>query len=176
MLLTSRTRSGILNHSGTPIRRRCPIGWSVVTSARVAADGADQRPQFVQDDVLPQVLVRQPILAEKVVIEEVAVGTVPDVVQQRRQPYQALDVRPRRRRLGRARLDERIVQVGDGPAGQVHRPQDMLEPRVLGRRKNPPGSLQLVDVSQPLEPGMRRERRFLLEACEIVHVGRGFFG
>jgi hypothetical protein len=30
-------------------------------------------------------------------------------------------------------------------------------------------------LSQALQPGMIRERRFLLKAAEVVHVGRGFF-
>ena len=53
-----------------------------------------------------------------------------------------------------ADLAQALVEHGHGPAGQVHRPQHVLEPRVLGRGKHPPGGLQLVNLPQPLEPGV----------------------
>ena len=46
----------------------------------------------------------------------------------------------------------------DHAAGQVHRPQDVLEAGVLGRGKDPPGRLQLVDLPEPLEPGIIDDR------------------
>ncbi len=36
----------------------------------------------------------------------------------------------------------------------MHDPQHVLKTHVFGGRKHPPGGLQLVDVSQPLHPGM----------------------
>ena len=38
-------------------------------------------------------------------------------------------------------------------AGDVHRPQGVLKPRVLGRRIDPAGALELVDPPEPLHPG-----------------------
>ena len=36
----------------------------------------------------------------------------------------------------------------------MHRPEDVLESRMLGRRKDPPGGLQLMNLPHPLDPRM----------------------
>ena len=36
----------------------------------------------------------------------------------------------------------------------MHGPQHVRKPRVLGRRIDPPGRLQLMDLPQPLHPRM----------------------
>ena len=39
----------------------------------------------------------------------------------------------------------------------MHRPEHVLEAGMLGRGKDPPGGLQLVNLPQPLQPGMVEE-------------------
>jgi hypothetical protein len=36
----------------------------------------------------------------------------------------------------------------------MHGPEDMLKPHMLCRRENPPGGLELMDVPEPLDPGV----------------------
>ena len=61
--------------------------------------------------------------------------------------------RPARERWGRPPHSDSYHSV-DHPRGQVHHPQDVLKPLMLGRRKDPPRGLQLVDLPHPLHPGM----------------------
>ena len=97
-------------------------------------------------------LVVQAVVGQEVLVEEVAERPVAHVVQQGGHPHQRLDVAAAGH-VG-ADLAEALVERRDRPAGQVHRPEHVLEPRVLGRGKDPPGGLQLVDLPQPLDPGV----------------------
>jgi hypothetical protein len=45
-----------------------------------------------------------------------------------------------------------VELMGQAP-GQVHGPQRVLKPAVLGGREHPAGRLQLRDPAQPLHPG-----------------------
>ena len=101
---------------------------------------------------LPSDLVVQPVVGQVMLVEEMAERAVPHVVQQGGQPHQRLDVAAAGH-VG-ADLAQALVERRHGPAGQVHRPQHVLEPRVFGRGKDPPGGLQLVNLPQPLEPGV----------------------
>ena len=89
---------------------------------------------------------------EVVLVEEMAEGAVADVVQQARQPHRLLH-RPGAGDVPMYLAQRRIEVTGPFP-GQVHRPQRVLEARVLGGREHPPRRLQLVDASQALEPGV----------------------
>ena len=95
---------------------------------------------------------RQPVVLEKVFVEKVTERTVPDVVQQARHSHQRFDVAA----TGNVGTDftKAVVQAVDGSAGQVHDSHDVLEPGVLGRREDPPGGLQLMDLPHPLHPRM----------------------
>ena len=42
----------------------------------------------------------------------------------------------------------------DDPRSEVHDSEDMLKPHVLGRREDPPGGLELMDLPHPLDPRM----------------------
>ena len=95
---------------------------------------------------------------QEVVVEEVAEGTVADVVQQAGHPQQLLDQR-RRRRVGKHRAERRVELLGEA-AGQVHGAQGVLEAAVLGGREHPARRLQLRDAPQPLHP--RRVDQILL--------------
>ena len=121
-------------------------------SVGVAANAAEQVAQFVTDDVGPEGLVVQAVVGQEVLVEEVPERAVPHVVQQGGHPHQRLDVGP----AGQVRADlpEAVVELVDRPAGQVHGPQNVLEAGVLGRGEDPPGGLQLVDLPQPLDPGV----------------------
>ena len=124
----------------------------------IAANSAKQVPQLLLNDNRADVLVRDAELFEVLVVKEVPERPVSHVVQQRRQPDEAFDIRSRRH--VRARRRQRFVPAFDGDRRQVHRAQDMLEPHVLGRREDPPRGLQLVDVPQPLHPRMIDQRLF----------------
>ena len=108
--------------------------------------------QLVADDVAAQRLVVQPVVGQEMGVEEVPERPVAHVVQQGGQAHERLDVAA----AGhvRAHLVEALEQDGHRPAGQVHGPQDVLEAGVLGRGIDPPGGLQLVDLPQPLDPGV----------------------
>ena len=94
----------------------------------------------------------QAVIGQKMLVEKMAERPVAHVVQQGGQPHERLDVAPAGH-VG-ADLAQAFVERRHRPAGQVHRPEHVLKPRVLGRGKDPPGGLQLVDLPQPLEPGM----------------------
>src|SRR5206468_8814189 len=57
-----------------------------------------------------------------------------------------------RRRVRDDRLQEWIEVTGE-PAGDVHGPERVDKPAVLGGRVNPPGALELEDAAEPLDPG-----------------------
>ena len=44
------------------------------------------------------------------------------------------------------------IESFDSLAGQVHGPEDVLEPRMFGGGENVPGGLELMDLSQALQP------------------------
>ena len=113
---------------------------------------ANQGRELPADDLAAEGLVVQPVVGQKVLVEKMPEGAVPDVVQQGGQPHERLDVAAAGH-VG-ANLAEARVEGRHGPAGQVHRPQHVLEPGVFGRGKDPPGGLQLVNLPQPLEPGV----------------------
>ena len=117
----------------------------------IATHAADQISQFVADDAAADRLVRLPEAGQKMRVEKMAEGPVADVVQQPGQPQQALDVAAAGH-VG-AGFRQAVVQRGYGAAGHVHDADDVLEARMLGRRENPPGGLQLMDLPQPLQPG-----------------------
>ena len=119
---------------------------------RIAADAADQIGELAADDLAAESLVVQPVVGQKMLVEEMSERPVAHVVQQGGQPHERLDVAAAGH-VG-ADLAQALVEHGHRPAGQVHRPQHVLEPRVFGRGKDPPGGLQLVNLPQPLEPGM----------------------
>jgi hypothetical protein len=99
---------------------------------------------------------------QHVVVEEVGERPMPDVVQQSGDS-QCLDNQP----LGRHVLPEatqlprqRRVQCPPPQPGLVHDPKAVREPRVLGRREDPAGALELADAAHPLDP--RRVKQVLL--------------
>ena len=91
-------------------------------------------------------------MAEEVRVEKVAERSVSHVVQQASHSHHAIDIG-----LGRnAGIDrlQRLVELLDGSACDVHHPQNVLEATVLGTWKNPPSGLELADLPHPLYPGM----------------------
>ena len=119
---------------------------------------ANQVAQLVENDPAADDLVVQLVFAQVVGVEEMAEGPVPHVVQEGRHPHERFDVAA----AGRVRADLPQAVVGrlDHAACQVHRPQDVLKAGVLGRGIDPPGGLQLVDLAEPLDPGVIDDRLF----------------
>ncbi len=118
--------------------------------ARAAAEPTQQIRELLADDALPDQLMRQVVVDQKVVVEEVAERPVPDVVEQPRGAQQLFDQR-RRGRVGEDRAQRRIELLGQ-PPGQMHRAERMLEAAMLRRRVHPARRLQLGHAPQPLHP------------------------
>jgi hypothetical protein len=77
---------------------------------------------------------------------------VTQIVEQPSDPQEGLD-----EGLGRAitmDLRQRRVDLASEAARNVHGPEGVLKPAVLGRGINPERTLQLMNVSQSLDPGM----------------------
>ncbi len=89
---------------------------------------------------------------QEVFVEEVAERTMADVVQEGSQSQKRFHVAAAR--YAGADIGQAAIQGGDGAAGQVHRSQNVLETRVLGGGKDPERGLQLMNLPQPLHPGM----------------------
>ena len=114
---------------------------------------AQQVAQLVANDVAADDLVIQSEIGQVVSVEEVSERPVPHVMQQGGQPHQRFDIAAAGQ-VG-ANLLQALDQGGrDRPAGQVHGAERVLKPRVLGRGIDPPGRLQLMDLPQPLHPGI----------------------
>ena len=107
---------------------------------------------MLADDDLRDVLVDQAVLAEEVIVEEMAERAVADVVEQAGDPHVLFHV-VGGRTLFAQHLAERGVQAPGEGAGQVHGPQAVLEAAVLRRGIDPAGALKLEDVPEALEPG-----------------------
>ena len=121
-------------------------------AVRIAANAAEQFGELAADDLAAEDFVVQPVVGQIMLVEEMAERSVADIVQQCGQSHQRLDV-PAAGHV-RAGFAEAIVERGHRPARQVHGPEHVLEPRMFGRGKNPPGGLQLMNLPEPLEPGV----------------------
>ena len=121
-------------------------------SVRIAANAAEQIGELAADDLAAEDFVIQPVVGQVMLVEEMAERPVADVVQQGGHPHQRFDVAA----AGHVGTDlaEALVERGDRPARQVHCPEHVLEARMFGRGKDPPGGLQLVNLPQPLKPGV----------------------
>ncbi len=117
---------------------------------RAAPHPPHQVGQLAADDLGAERLVVQAEPGQKVRIEKVPERTVAHVVQQGGEAHERLDVAARGQ-VGAHRL-QTVVQSARRSARQVHGAEHVLEPRVLGRREDPPRGLELVDLAEPLEP------------------------
>ena len=95
---------------------------------------------------------------EVVLVEEVAEGSVADVMEQPGDPHRLFH-ELRRGNVGQRDLQRRVKVLGP-LARKVHCTERVLKARVLRGRKNPPRALELVDAAQPLQP--RRVDQVLL--------------
>ncbi len=123
-------------------------------AVRIGANSPDQLRQVRNNDLSAQVFMGQIVLIEKMVIEEMPERPVADIVEQGSKAQQAFDVGPRRNLFSAARLAERRIQMSSRSTGQVHRAQHVLKARMFGRGIDPPGALQLMNLAEPLHPGM----------------------
>ncbi len=146
---------GLLARSGHSDQVGDPAGFEAFPFRErprwASPNAADDRTQFPVDDVLAQDLVGQPVLIEKMIVKEMAVGSMSHVVQQPGQAEQFLHIM-RRRGVG-AHLAETGVEGPSELARHVHRAQGVLEAAVLRRRIDPARALKLADPPQPLHPG-----------------------
>src|ERR1019366_4065588 len=97
---------------------------------------SDDVGELMVDEVATNHLVIEVPLLEHLVIEEMTKRTVPDVVQQSRDPERLLDQR-RRRRIGE-RGTERTVDAPSEETREMHRTQEMGESRMFSAGKYPP--------------------------------------
>jgi hypothetical protein len=118
---------------------------------RAAADFFDEWSQMLAHDDLSQLLVGEAEAVQIVVIEEMAERAVPDVMHECRNPQEFLHERGGGK-IGDG-LSQKRIQVAGEPSGDMHGPQRVHEPRMFRGGIDPSGTLQLVDVSQPLDPG-----------------------
>ena len=106
---------------------------------------------MIPDDDLSEPFVRQPERMQEVIVEEMAERSVPDIVHQGGDPEKLLD------EVGRGDvphgLFEKWIQMPRKPSGHVHGAQGVDEAGMFGRRIDPSGALQLINVPQPLDPG-----------------------
>jgi hypothetical protein len=79
-----------------------------------------------------------------------------EVMQQSGHSQQALDISPTGYRfaLREAGVAEALIQRRDSTASKMHDAEDVLEAGVFRSREYPPRRLKLVDLAQPLNPGM----------------------
>ena len=119
---------------------------------RIAADAADQVGELPANDLTADDFVVESVVGQEVLIKEMPERTVAHVVEQSGHAHEGFDITS----AGQVGADfpEARVEPLDRLSGQVHRPEDVLEPGVLRRRVDPPGGLQLVDLPEPLDPGM----------------------
>ena len=125
-----------------------------------AADAPDDVAEMLADDHLADVLVDQAVLAEEVIVEEMAERAVADVMQQAGDPHVLFHVGRGRALLPQHLAQRRVQAPGEDP-GQVHGPQTVLEAAVLRRGIDPAGALELKDVPEALEPRGNRSGPFL---------------
>ena len=137
----SRRRDGS-RRAGDQKHDLCRVEPLVVfqPAGRIAANLDAAAPTRARMMRLPSVSWRQAEVGQKMIVEKVSERTMPHVVQQAGHAQQRLDVAAAGH-VG-ANLAQAVVQRGRRATRQMHHPQDMLEPRVLGRRKDPPGGLQ----------------------------------
>ena len=144
------------------MRKQSCCGSSVLAvghlTVGVPPHAADQFGQLIEYDAAADDLVIELVFGEIMRIEEVSERAVAHVVQQGRHSHERLDIAAAGH-VG-ADLVEALVGLLDHAACQVHRAEHVLEAGVLGRRIDQPGGLQLVDLAQPLNPGIVDDRLF----------------
>jgi len=120
-----------------------------------ALQGGNRSGQFFRDDLLTQVFVGQAIAVQVVIVEEMAEGAVPHVVQEPREPARLFD-KTGRRDVGADTLEAGVEMPTEFPR-HVHGSQGVLETGVLGGGIDPARALELVNPPEPLEPGRVEE-------------------
>ena len=106
--------------------------------------------ELVHHQVAADHLVIEVPLLEHLVVEEMPERSVTDVVEESRDPERLLD-QCRRRRV-REGATQRSIDTAGEETREVHRTEQVGEPRMLGAWKHPPRGLQLVDSAEALQP------------------------
>ena len=117
------------------------------------------------DDDLAQPFMREAEPVQVVVVEEMTERPVPDVMHQRRDSQEFFD-KVRRGNVGHGLLEE-WIEMARKPAGHVHRAERVHKARVFRRGIDPAGALQLIDITQPLDP-RRIDQIFFSAALDPV--------
>ncbi len=96
------------------------------------------------DDRLTEILVRKVIVNQKIVIEEMAERSMPDVVQETGYAHVLFD-EWRRWALIAEDFAQRGIKMFGKLTGKMHGAERVLEPAMLSRGIDPAGALQLAD-------------------------------
>ena len=100
---------------------------------------------MVTNDDLSQFLMRQLIGLQKVIIEEMAEGSMTDIMKQRGDAQEFFNIMDGRDLLKLSR--EKRIEMASEAACHVHRAERVDEPAVLGRWVDPSGTLELEDIA-----------------------------
>ena len=153
-------------HPGRVDRLVIGEGVALGDVTRRPPQAAQERAQLAFDDPSREVLVGQPLAGgparilrrregrEHLLVEEVRERAVSDVVHEPGHPQRLDDEALRRDGLtgaGEFATEARVERPRPSP-GLVHDAKAVGEPRVLGRREDPPGALELADPAQTLDP------------------------
>src|SRR4029453_18120001 len=115
--------------------------------------------EMVLDDDLSEILVGQVVCVEEIVIEKMAEGSMSHVVKKPCPPHVFFNKGSRRTLVANHFLERRIKMFGEF-ARHVHGTKRVLKAAMFSRGIDPPGALQLINVTQSLHPGGVNERFF----------------
>jgi len=140
---------GLLDQEGEEFRlQHLPLGEHPV---RAAPDRTDHVCKFVQDDLLPDVLmVYMVTLLPIFAVQKMPEGTVADIVKKARQAAE-LNAKMNAWGIGTDGFQRRVEGCHETPR-QMHDADRMLKTGMFSCRVNPPGGLKLVNATEPLHP------------------------
>lgn len=118
---------------------------------RATSNLFDERSEMLPDDDLSELFMRKAEAVQLVVVEEMAERAMSDVVDERGDAQEFFD-EGGRGKVGHG-VAQKGIQVSRESSGHMHGAQRMHEPRMLRRWIHPAGALELINVTQPLNPG-----------------------
>jgi hypothetical protein len=107
---------------------------------------------FFPDDVLADLLMVRFESRKILFVEEMAEGTVPDVMEEASEPEEFFNVEWRRKLIPKD-AGQRGIELFRKDTRYMHRPERVLKTGMFCRGKNPTGTLKLEDTPKSLDPG-----------------------